>query len=256
MTLVPQPFGFAPAPQPGWGRGLIFALLVHAGLFAALTWGVRWHRESPSVPVQAELWSVVPVNAAPPVELPSVVPPPPPAAKPKLPDPDIVTAQEKRRLQKQQALDLEKERQQKLQKQQQEKLQRSKAALEKQREAQDKQRRDELRKENLARMAELAGTAQRAAGPSAQYANRIRDRIKRNVVFTEEAKGNPAAEVQVRTSPDGTIIGRQLVKSSGIAAWDQAVLNAIDKTAALPRDEDGRVPPSLVIVFRPKDDED
>jgi colicin import membrane protein len=120
-------------------------------------------------------------------------------------------------------------------------------------EAQAKQRRDELREENLKRMAELAGTATHSAGPSAQYGNRVRDRIKPNVVFTEDVVGNPVAEVQVRTAPDGTIIGRQLVRQSGVLAWDRAVLNAIDKTMILPRDVDGRVPPSLVIVFRPKD---
>jgi len=41
--------------------------------------------------------------------------------------------------------------------------------------------------------------------------------------------------------------------SSGNKAWDEAVLKAIDKTATLPRDEDGRVPSVLEISFRPKD---
>jgi colicin import membrane protein len=61
------------------------------------------------------------------------------------------------------------------------------------------------------------------------------------------------AEVEVRTSPDGTIVGRKLLKSSGVAAWDDAVLKAIDKTEVLPRDVDGRVPANLVIGFRPLD---
>jgi colicin import membrane protein len=65
--------------------------------------------------------------------------------------------------------------------------------------------------------------------------------------------GNPAAEVEVRTSPDGTIISRKLVKSSGVKSWDDAVLNAIDKTEKLPPDTDGRVIPSLTLGFRPKD---
>ena len=57
----------------------------------------------------------------------------------------------------------------------------------------------------------------------------------------------------MRTSPDGTIVGRKLVKTSGIKAWDEAVLKAIDKTETLPRDTDGRVPSSLTISFKPKD---
>ena len=65
--------------------------------------------------------------------------------------------------------------------------------------------------------------------------------------------GNPAAEVEVRTSPDGTIVGQRLIKSSGNKAWDSAVLRAIEKTETLPRDVDGRVPSQIVISFRPKD---
>lgn len=118
------------------------------------------------------------------------------------------------------------------------------------------------RQANLKRMAGLAGasgsdkatgSALRAAGPSAGYAGRLRARIKPNIVFTENIDHNPVAEVEVRTSPDGTILQRKLIKSSGVPAWDEAVLKAIDKTATLPRDTDGRVPGELLITFRPKD---
>ena len=57
----------------------------------------------------------------------------------------------------------------------------------------------------------------------------------------------------VRAAPDGTIVGRKLIKSSGNKAWDEAVLKAIDKTAVLPRDIDGTVPPVLEINFRRRD---
>ncbi len=72
-------------------------------------------------------------------------------------------------------------------------------------------------------------------------------------MFTDDIAGNPTAEIEVRTSPDGTIVSRKLIKSSGVKAWDDAVLKAIDKTDALPRDTDGRVPSTLIITFRPKD---
>ena len=52
---------------------------------------------------------------------------------------------------------------------------------------------------------------------------------------------------------DGSIIGRRIVKPSGVKAWDDTVLRAIDKTAVLPRDTDGRVPSSLIIGLRPLD---
>ena len=57
----------------------------------------------------------------------------------------------------------------------------------------------------------------------------------------------------MRTAPNGSIIGSKMLKSSGIKAWDEAVLKALDKLGTLPRDVDGRVPPSLIITFRPKD---
>jgi colicin import membrane protein len=119
-----------------------------------------------------------------------------------------------------------------------------------------------LRQENMKRIAGMAGatgdenatgTAQRAAGPSDSYGGRIRARIKPNITFTEEVASNASADVEVRCAPDGTIIGKKLIKSSGNTAWDNAVLKAIDKTEVLPRDTDGRVHSPLVISFRPKD---
>ena len=123
----------------------------------------------------------------------------------------------------------------------------------------EEKRPEALRDENYKRMQGMAGdenpkgSALKASGPSAGYAGRIRARIKPNITFTEDVTGNPKAEVEVRTSPDGTILSRKLLSSSGNKAWDEAVLKAIDKTANLPRDEDGRVPPVLEISFRPKD---
>jgi len=118
------------------------------------------------------------------------------------------------------------------------------------------------RQKNLQRMAGLAGasgaanatgSAMKSSGPSASYAGRIRARVKPNIVFTEDIVGNPTTEVEVRAAPDGTIVGRKITKSSGNQAWDEAVTRAIDKTAVLPRDIDGSMPSSLLLVFRPKD---
>lgn len=99
----------------------------------------------------------------------------------------------------------------------------------------------------------VTGTAARSAGPSAGYAGRIKARIQPNIVFAENVSGNPLATVEVRLAPDGTIIAKRLVKSSGVKAWDDAVLRAIDKTEVLPRDTDGRVPSPFEIDFRPHD---
>jgi len=98
-----------------------------------------------------------------------------------------------------------------------------------------------------------AGNAARTSGPSASYAGRIKARIRPNIVLTSTVAGNPAATVEVRVAPDGTIVGRKLVTPSGSPAWDETVLRAIDKTEVLPKDTDGRVPPVISIIFRPLD---
>jgi len=90
---------FAPPPQPGLMRALVFAILAHLLLMIALTWGVHWNRETQDVAAEAELWSRVPQQAAPrPVEAapppaptpaaaptPAPAPPPPPPPKPPAP---------------------------------------------------------------------------------------------------------------------------------------------------------------------------
>jgi colicin import membrane protein len=129
-------------------------------------------------------------------------------------------------------------------------------------EAEEAKKLEAIRRDNMKRIAGLAGatgaenatgTAMRASGPSDSYGGRIRARIKPNIVFTEEAANNNPAEVEVKCSPDGTIVGFKLVKSSGNKAWDDAVIKAIQKTEVLPRDIDGRVHSPLLISFKPKD---
>ena len=121
---------------------------------------------------------------------------------------------------------------------------------------------DKAHADNVRRLQSIAGAtggetatgnAQRASGPSGSYGGKVAAKVKPNIVFTEDIAGNPTADVEVRTSPDGTIISRRLIKSSGNKAWDDAVLRAIDKTETLPRDVDGRVPPNITIGFRPRD---
>ena len=292
---------FAPPPTPGLVRALGLAILAHALLLAVLAMGVQWKRDATPVSVEAELWSALPVQAAPraadpippppepePTPVAKVAPPTEPVAAPKGPDPAIAIAKEKARLRKEKQLEqdrLELEKRQKdvlkTKKLQDEKQARETALREK--EARDKKLQQEqqklqsaktdadtkkvaeLRNDQIARMNRMAdqatgsgdanatGSAKQSSGPSASYAGRIVARIKPNITYTESLSGNPVADVEVRTSPDGTIISRKLIKSSGVKSWDDAVINAIDKTEKLPADVDGRVIPSLTLGFRPKD---
>ena len=309
---------FAPPRPPARLRAITLAVLVHAVLIGALTWGVNWKNTADQPAVEAELWAAVPTQAAPRAVEPPPPPPPPPVqqATPPAPPPPLVRAaeppdtreadiaieREKKRLEQEkkareqqelrekrererkeeerrERLEQEKkERQQKereKEKEQREKqlAEQKKAEQEKQKKlAEDKRKAEEAAREakeadarhqaNIRRMQGLAnatggetatGTALDSSGPSASYGGRVAAAVKPNIVFTENVAGNPSAEVEVRAAPDGTITSRRLLKSSGVRAWDEAVLRALDKTERLPKDTDGRVPPQFPMVFRPKD---
>jgi colicin import membrane protein len=313
---------FAPPPTPGLVRAVGLAILAHAFLLAALTWGVQWKQSPTTLSVEAELWAAVPQQAAPPPAPPAPPPPPVPQAKapppppppaeatPKAPDPEIALERERQRLRKEKQVAADKLAQDKREQERkaEEKIRDlyEKRALEKERAlekrlAADKQKAvleakrqdtlksqqeadkkiDALRQANLQRMAGLAGTASTAnppntantantagtvgtagapastgtaaqtAGPSAGYAGRVQAKVRPNIVFTASISDDIITDVEVRTGPDGTIVSRKLIKSSGNKAWDEAVLKALDKTDSLPRDVDGRIPSPLVIGFRP-----
>ena len=94
------------------------------------------------------------------------------------------------------------------------------------------------------------GTAAQSAGPSGPYGGRLIAAVRRNIVYTGSLSGSPVATVEVTAAPGGSIISRRLVKSSGHKDWDEAGLRAIDRTASLPRDSDGRVPSPVTIDFK------
>jgi colicin import membrane protein len=121
---------------------------------------------------------------------------------------------------------------------------------------------ERLRQDALKRMMGLAGatgsadakgSAQKSSGPSASYDGKVRAAVKPNVVFTDDIAGNPKAEIEVRTTLDGTIISQRLVKSSGNKAWDDAAIKGVIRTGTLPRDVDGRVPTPMTLIMSPKD---
>jgi colicin import membrane protein len=276
MHALADRLEFAPPPTPGMLRSMGLAVLAHAFLLAALTWGVHWKSESLTITAEAELWSSVPQQAAPKlIELPPEPPPEqvkaltPPQAQPKLPDAEIALEREKLQQKKQQ--EIEKQRLEQLKQKQQQlenkhlqdkRDQDKKTAEDKKKSEQEAKKLEAQRADNLKRMAGLAGatgeststgTALRSLGPSASYGGRVSARIKPNIVFTDDIAGNPVAEVEVRAATNGTILSRKLMKSSGVKSWDDAVLKAIDKTEKLPPDVDGQVPSSLIISFKPKD---
>ncbi len=282
---------FQPPKPGGKGRSFALALLAHALLLAALTWGIGWKTKSDnSISVTAELWSALPREAAPPLQEPvettaeperkpePVKPapkpepkpepkpqplPPKPAPKPEPDRQDAEIALKKEKAEREKKQREEKLREEKAKQQAEEKKRaEAKALKEAQEKAEEEKQAEANRQANIRRMQGMAGatgddnakgSALKASGPSASYAGRIRARIKPNIAFNDDVEGNPKAEVEVRVGTDGTILSRKLIQASGNKAWDEAVLKAIDKTGTLPRDTDGQVQPVMVISFRPKD---
>ncbi len=79
-------------------------------------------------------------------------------------------------------------------------------------------------------------------GFSASYAARVRNRVYPNIRFHGGNDGAPVTVVRVRAGADGHILFSRVVKPSTDPDWDQAVLNALERTGTLPADVDGQVP--------------
>jgi colicin import membrane protein len=266
---------FAPPPDARTGRALFLALLVHALLVLALTWGVTWKNDPQDDSVDAELWSAVPVPASPQLSetAPAPVepapepkpapPPPPPVIKKSAPEPAKSNADIAVEVQKKKDIKLKQEQEKILEKEKKAAKQKE-LAKQKEQEARDS---EAVRQAQIDRLKNLGASSAnpvdavsetRSSGrPSDSYLGKLRSRVKPNITFSEaqmqSVKGNPAAEVEVICSPSGQIMGMKLTQSSGNAAWDQAVMAAIEKTAQLPRDENGNIPSRIPFVFRPRD---
>ncbi|WP_270173955.1 cell envelope integrity protein TolA [Diaphorobacter sp. ED-3] len=145
---------FAPPRPPGRMRAIALAVLAHAALIGALTWGVNWKSSSDQPAVEAELWSAVPQQAAPraveapPPPAPSPTPAPEPAPAPPPPPPpprpeqadtreaDIALQQQKKRLEEEK-------------KKREQQLEREKREQQLEREKRERERKEEERRERL-----------------------------------------------------------------------------------------------------------
>ena len=287
-----------PPRDAGAIRSFGLALLIHAALIAALTWGVNWKRSDSAATFGAELWANAPQDAAPlQTPPPKAVPLPAPVVRqpvlqaPREPAPnvDIALEQEKKRKQlKDQKLAQEKTERDKakaLQAEADKKSQQLKAAQVKAEQVKAEQlakaeqtKADALkakqsqqaavtqRDDNMKRlndlMANAGGSLQGSStsrataggkGSSRTYSAIANAAIKPNVVFTEDFEGNPLTKVEVRLQSDGTIISSRVVQPSGNKNWDNAVLNAVIRTRVMPKDVDGTLPDTILILeFKPR----
>jgi colicin import membrane protein len=283
MQATADSLAFAPPPEPAAVRGFVLAVIAHLLLLIMLSGLITWQSDDQSSVVQAELWSSIPQEAAPP---PAPPPPPQPQAQPQPKEvqpappppvakqPDIAVEREKKKREEEAKRRAEDEQRRKQLEAQKRKLEEQKLAeqkLEEQKahkeelakQEKEKQLREKARKDQLARMQALAagsgspmsqGVAQQSSGPSASYASKLAGIFKRNMHFPVDGiAGNPKVQVQVRVAPGGIILGVQVTKPSGNQAWDDAVVRAIENTSRIPPDEHGKWITEFPLTWGPKD---
>jgi TonB family protein len=101
----------------------------------------------------------------------------------------------------------------------------------------------------------MLGCANQATRPVQQagWSDKVVSQVRRNIVFKADSfKGNNPTVIEVVLAPDGAILSRTLISSSGDPTWDSAALDALDRTNFFPKDNEGRIPQGLVkLSFNP-----
>lgn len=237
--------------EPGKKYALAFTILVHVGLLIVLFFGVQWKRSQPEV-MQVELWSprTMPALQPPPPPPPVVKPEPRPEPKvePKLqpkPEPakkpEIVVKEEKKKPPEPKKPEPKPEPPKPEPKKPEPAKPEPKPKVpdfskELMREAaESKPRPDTQRLANVA----AAEAEQRASSNKrglADYTNKIRVRIKSNMTLLPPSiQGNPEAVFEVTQLPTAEILNVKLKRSSGNAALDTIIENAIRRSSPLPK---------------------
>jgi colicin import membrane protein len=274
--MIPEKF-----EEPGKNKALAFTLLVHAGLIAALFLGVQWKRSQPDV-VEVELWSSRPtaaVQASPPPPPPPVPearpepkpePKPVPKAEPKPAPtpvkPDIAIKEEKKKPEPKKP-----EPKPEPPKPEPKKPEPEPKKPEPRPEAKPQPPTPDFAKALASETAQLksrpntssqqmanaaaAEAEQRAAAGKrgmADYAAKIRGKVRGNIVLPPSIQGNPEAVFEVSQLPSGEVLDVRLKRSSGNPALDSAIERAIRKSSPLPKPDDPALfQRTLEIRYRP-----
>lgn len=228
------------ADEPSGLTPAALSAAVHLALLGVLVFGLHWQSKHPDA-VEVELWSQLPEVQSPKVETPPKVEPkpevkPPPKVEQKaVVKPDIAIERDKKAPKKKEEPPLKFDTTSRNQQQ--------------------------LAQELKALQARPRPDAQnqpaQAAAPSspdAGYVDRIRSKIKGNVVLPSDIKGNPEAIFDVIQLPTGEVFSVKLIKSSGHKLYDEAVERAIFKSSPLPKpDRPEQFQRELQLKFKPKE---
>jgi colicin import membrane protein len=243
--------------EPAFLRSFLLAGIMHAVLIGILFFGVRFQSHAPTT-VEVELWEAAPLPPPPEVKpepKPEPPPPPPPKAEaPKpSPKPDIAEVQkpkpkpkaEAKPKPKAEAPKRDRELEKRMEKQMQEQLAMEQKAVAQQ----DAERRERELKALIAKR-ELDARAKALA----LWQDRIRAKIRGNIIVPPGIAGNPEAVFDVALLPTGEVLTARQRRSSGHAAYDDAVHRAILKSSPLPKPDDPRLfERQLELRFRPLD---
>ncbi|GGE82691.1 hypothetical protein GCM10008020_29540 [Massilia psychrophila] len=127
-------------------------------------------------------------------------------------------------------------------------------------EAAEQAKLDKARLDEMRRITAGAGTSGEAAQSTASridtgYLASIVSKIKSTTSYpgSLDVPGNPKVVFKVEELPTGEIISVKLVKSSGIATFDEAVERGINKASPLPKKKDGTVARTVEVAFSMKD---
>ena len=246
-----------------FGPSAMLALAVHVLLVAALMLGVHWQSRAPDV-VMVELWQAPPQPVAQPAPPPKVKPPPkvelppPPAPKPepRIEKPDIALKAKPKPKPRPEPKPEPRPEPKPVAKPEPapppdetmaQRLLAEALQREDQRRAADRERqqiRDQLLREQQAARNRAMQT----------WIDKIRGKIRGNIVLPPDIQGNPEALVLVTQLPTGEVLEAKLVISSGHQAYDDAVMRAILKSSPLPKpDTPGLFERDLKLTFHPKD---
>jgi colicin import membrane protein len=215
----------------------VLSVAVHIALFAFLFFGIRWQSKLPDA-VVVELWDQPPVLEQPAAaETPKPEPQAEPTPEPKVePKPDIAVEKDKKPPPKKEPKKVEPT-------------------------VKKFDRAPDIQKEVARELAQVSRPSKPSqplpAGPvvDASYANKIKARIKSNVVLPAGIAGNPEAIFDVVQLPTGEVLEPiRLRKSSGNRAYDEAVERAILKSSPLPPpDRPDQFVRELELRFRPQE---
>jgi colicin import membrane protein len=247
-------------------RAFTFSLIAHLGLLAFLMIGISWNN-STSSGVEVELW-----DSAPQVEA-----PPEPELKTEVKEEAADIAIKKKKVEKEPPKkevvkekpkpvkppapkEKEKEKPKKEEPKKTEAPKAQSPAETKANAAAEKARADQLARLRAAAGAEggsggTVGSGVGGGNAPAGWRDKVLKKVKPLITFNADSvSGNPEAVIQLKLAPDGAILSREIIKSSGISGFDQAVLNAIDHTQTIPKDDNGVIPDkNLRLAFTPKE---